>query len=112
MEENPYQKIIDELTPPRSSFGFRRGKVVSAAPLTVEVSGTRQRGNLLINEALAGGHNRTVSFSGTGSVGEADGAAALVGTVTAGYGLSEGDDVLLLSEDDQSFTILCKVVKA
>ncbi len=86
MEKDPYQAILEALrgraeTPSR----LRLGTVAALTPLTVEVAGTLQTGNLRVNAAL---------------LPLADGPLDL------------GDTVLLFSEDDQSFIILCKVVSA
>ncbi len=95
MEGNPFQELADALCSSRSGFTpFRFGTVIALAPLTVDVAGTTQSGNLQVNAALL---ERRYPVS--------DGVS-----VTVPAALAPGDSVLLFTVDDQSFIVLCKVV--
>lgn len=83
MEGNPYSAFAAAFAP-REQGGFFVGTVTSAEPLQVDVGGISvSGGSLWVNEAL-------------GKLPE--------------LALKAGDQVVLLSEDDQVFYLLCKVV--
>lgn len=86
MDRDPFQAMLDALRGRAEAPALLRlGTVAVLNPLTVEVAGTLQTGDLRVN-------------------------AALLPLVDGP--LSVGDTVLLFSEDSQSFIILCKVVSA
>lgn len=97
--------------------GIRVGTVLEASPLRVNVAGTVQSGNIWIAAELLAGASRSVSLSGSVSVSDTltPVSGPVSGTVTAeasGSALRPGDEVLLLSPDDQVFYLICKVVRA
>lgn len=100
---------------------LRLGTVLSVEPLRVEVAGTNQEAaRFYIADRLVKGHRETVSPSGSLSVS----ASCAYGVhASAGIGggtldvtltkpvLQKGDLVLLLTEDDQTFYLIDKVVR-
>ena len=114
---------------PTGAALLRRGTVRTVSPLTIDVAGTTQEADrFYICDRLTAGHaeNLTVSgdrVSGALDVSAAfvpgdrasmtifDGAAAFKAVATQdGPVLQAGDEVLLLTADDQTFYILDKVV--
>ena len=89
---------------PGTPMWKRLGTVLSASPLKVDVGGTTQEaGRFYIVSRLLDGHSEQVTISGQ----EYDGDA----TVTQlGPVLAPGDEVLLLTDDDQTFYLIDKVV--
>ena len=85
---------------PRASVWMRLGTVLSASPLKIDVGGTGQEaGRFYIAARLLDGHSEQVTVSGTEA------------TVTRrGPALARGDTVLLLTDDDQTFYLIDKVV--
>ena len=83
---------------------MRLGTVLSALPLKVDVGGTPQEaGKFYIVSRLLDGHSEQVTVSGPEYAGNA--------TVTQrGPVLACGDLVLLLTDDDQTFYLIDKVV--
>ncbi len=131
MEGNPYQKMLDIMKNEAKSIQktwLRVGEVVKVDPLTIRIAETEQSGNhLWINEQIQNEHKETVSFVGTGSLtGQLNGNRTtfsmdeeipderirVQGENVLKNCLRVGDKVLTLSEDDQIFYVLCKVVRA
>lgn len=85
---------------PAAPVWMRLGTVLSASPLKVDVGGTTQEaGRFYIAARLQDGYSEQVTVSGTDA------------TVTKrGPVLSRGDTVLLLTDDDQTFYLIDKVV--
>lgn len=83
---------------------MRQGTILSASPLKVDVGGTQQEaGRFYIAQRLLDGHSEQVTVSGLEYGGDA--------TVTQrGPVLTPGDLVLLLTDDDQTFYLIDKVV--
>lgn len=84
---------------------MRLGTVLSASPLKVDVAGTTQdAGQFYIAQRLLDGYSEQVTISGPEYGGSA--------TVTQrGPVLARGDLVLLLTDDDQTFYLIDKVVQ-
>lgn len=131
MKENPYSAIaglIAEAGRPKGlakPIRLRLGTVLSAAPLKVDVAGTTQEAErFYISHRLLDGHEEKVSLKGGSGGFDANGGthrvALVPGTLTveeaamrqAGPVLKPKDEVLLLTEDDQYFYLIDKVVKA
>ena len=104
---------------------MRLGKVISTAPLTVQVAGLTQPASVLkINERLTKGakwKTKTISpnsdYNGlTGSIsGEVHSNDTVIDEAVVEQltlDLEPGDEVLLLTEDDQRFYLIMKVVDA
>ena len=138
MRENPYSEIaglMREAAEPKGPMGpihLLRGAVLSADPLKVEVAGTIQEvERFYISHRLVQGHQELLELACTGVNG------SLSIQASCGYGshssmsvhsgtlstphctatqaepvLKPGDEVLLLTEDDQTFYLIDKVVKA
>lgn len=115
---NPYEDLASVFGGDRRGApGFRRGTVKKLDPLTVQVAGTAQSGNIYVDAHLMPGAARKGSVSGELTVAGAEGVSGAASgrdmTLTAsGWGIAPGDEVLLLSENDQSFILICKVVRA
>jgi len=103
---------------------LRIGTVTSAAPLVIQAGGIPLSGSdLYVNRALLG-HEEKVSLldvTGTldatcdcqqGSMKKLEATGGMLSTgISHPVSLAPGDTVALLSEDDQTFIVLCKVVK-
>ena len=89
---------------PSAPVWVRQGTVLSASPLKVDVGGTTQEaGRFYIASRLLNGHSEQVTVSGLEYGGDA--------TVTRREpALAPGDLVLLLTDDDQTFYLIDKVV--
>lgn len=89
---------------PGAPVWLRLGTVLSASPLKVDVGGTPQEaGRFYIVQRLLNGSSAQVTVSGLEYGGDA--------TVTQrGPALATGDLVLLLTDDDQTFYLIDKVV--
>lgn len=130
---DPYGEIAKRFSIPAPDFNFRFGVIISASPLSVEVGGlTIESNSLWINEALleiprkadfegedvqikdpSSTVNLPELYAGTANISMP--AASVQGTdglFTFKEPLKAGDRVLLLSDQDQVFYILCKVVSA
>lgn len=104
-----------------ASLRLRLGTVRAAEPLKVDVAGTDQESaRFYIADRLLKGHRETVSPSGSLSVsascpfGSHSGAGVGGGTLVVTLQepvLRPGDLVLLLTEDDQTFYLIDKVVR-
>ena len=117
MERNPYEVLAGTFGAGRpASPGYRLGRVTAMDPLTVCVGGVEVSGGILVNTDLLPGARRRVSLEGTMTV--PSDPVPVTGTVTGtgltlteeDAGLAVGDDVLLMSGDDQTFILICKVV--
>ena len=97
---DPYSEMIALFRADQPALGFRFGTVLSAEPLTIEVAGLTVT-DIWCNEALLERPREAEAVLN----GEASS-----GTVTLKKALQAGDRVLLLSDEDQMFYILCKVV--
>lgn len=138
MEGNAYSELADminEAGRPKGPVGpahLRLGTVLTADPLKVDVAGTIQEADrFYISHRLVKGHQELLKLEGDGVNGE------LSIHASCGYGshssmsvssgtlasphclatqaepvLKPGDEVLLLTEDDQVFYLMDKVVKA
>lgn len=114
---------------PTGAARLRRGTVRTVSPLAIDVAGTTQEADrFYICDRLAAGHAEKLTVSAdrvTGALdisascpmGSHDSMAILRGTVALsavatqdGPVLKPGDEVLLLTTDDQTFYILDKVV--
>ncbi len=108
---------------------LRRGTVRTVSPLTIDVAGTMQEADrFYISHRLTAGHEEKLMVSGSGvsgaldisascPMGSHDSMSILRGTVTLnavatqdGPVLKAGDEVLLMTADDQTFYIIDKVV--
>ena len=113
---------------------LRIGEVIDTDPLTVRIGGTDQSGNALwLAERLKDNHTREMNFEGDLRIDETEGqiyeeeeeqggsmtinSGHLSGEITGNLTgtlqeiLSPGDRVLCLTEDDQEFYLLDKVVR-
>jgi len=88
------------------------GTVLSTSPFTVDVAGTTQEAErVYISARLLQGHTEPVALSGlTCATGAVDGSEAVL-TVRKPV-LQAGDTVLLLTNDNQTFYLIDKVVQA
>lgn len=134
MQDNPYAKFKETLDRSGSARPqWRTGTVLSVAPLAVDLGGIRlSGGDLLVNAGLLP-RSYPVSVAKTGetmtgvsgSFSDEEGGhtlssgelsaqgGTLAGVLTEGAGaLLPGDRVVLLTQDDQTFILLCKVVAA
>lgn len=104
---------------------IRRGKVLTPLPLSVDVGGTTQEAaRFYLCSRLTQGHAETLSLKGgaggffanggTHAVSLDAGSFTLTGTTAAQAepALKAGDEVLLLTDDDQTFYLIDKVVRA
>lgn len=129
MEKDAYSRILKaagEAGASESRKGALRlllGTVVSVSPLKVSVAGTVQEAaRFYLCDRLRSGHQEMVSVTGTLTVsarcelgGSHSSAAVSGGTLTATTAaavLKAGDRVLLLTEDEQSFYLIDRVVSA
>ena len=132
MEGNPYslfhQMMGKEIQNRRQTI-VRQGMVLSARPLSIKVGGLPiplDGSCVWVNESLVQEHREKLSLEepagsleGQGSC--SDGGTVSGYTVTGGQVettarlveplLQAGDQVVLLSEDDQQFYLVCKVVR-
>lgn len=110
MDVNPYSRFADMIKNPKRETSsekksgallMRRGTVLTVSPLVIDVEGIAVSGNeLMINAALM---PHSESFSPTGLE-----PPNFEATVTPKF--EAGDTVLLLTEDDQLFYVICKAV--
>ena len=91
MEDNPFSALVNEvksISRDQVPVVFRIGRVISVAPLRIEVGGIQiEKNEIYINKAL------TLNLTDKET------------------GLSIGDSVVLLTEADTTFYLLCKVVR-
>ena len=108
MEDDPYSSLAGMLGGKKGSGAglvMRRGTVLTVTPLKIDVKSragsiTASGSELMINELMLEHTERLVPTGET--------LAAFVAQVTPK--LTAGDTVLMLTEDDQLFYVLCKAV--
>lgn len=107
MDGNPFCEVARAFSPPDTSVRLRFGTVTSISPVTVDVGGLTITGETLyINPELLE-REQEADFSFPGFHEES---TSQTGTVTLKKPLEAGDRVLLYSDDDQVFYILCRMV--
>lgn len=140
MKEDPYSALAGMMRDAGQSGGFFTpirlllGTILSASPLKVDVAGTIQEAErIYISHRLVEGHRELLELACTGvsasfslsascpkSAHGGSAASASGGTLAtprcaatqAEPVLKPGDEVLLLTQDDQIFYLIDKVVKA
>lgn len=101
MEDNPFSAFAQKLNRTDRGLIARRGVIKSVSSLAIDVAGITASGTeLMVNSTLL---EHVESFVPTGKD-----PPSFEAKVTPK--LSAGDTVLLLTEDDQLFYVLCKVV--
>lgn len=104
MEGNPYSKLANMFGGEKvGALILRRGSVRTVQPLSIDVGGITANSNeLMINSAMLTHEEQVVPI----------GAEPPSFTAKVTPKLSAGDSVILLTEDDQTFYVVCKVVKS
>lgn len=102
MNENPYARIIGLIQPEPAGLFFRLGTVSALSPLTVETGGARIGGAQLFCNSFLLPEDQAMELTVSGQ--------KLTGSIRFSQPLKAGDRVILCSDDDQVFYILCKVV--
>lgn len=135
MKEDPFSGLYRKMREagqeaiPSGNARLLHGTVLSVAPLKIDVAGTTQEADrFYISHRLVAGHAEKLTVSGSAVSGALDisascsngshssmtisgGTVALNAVATQdGPVLKAGDEVLLLTADDQTFYILDKVV--
>ena len=104
--DNPYSEMARAFAPKESGGTLRFGTVTGISPLAVNVGGLEIKKGIFVNESLLPAPQKAeISLPGS-QVSEPD------GSITFSEPLKTGDRVLLYSDDDQVFYIICKVVSA
>ena len=105
MQENPYDAIAQLLRQESPGLFWRMGPVLTSNPLSVEAGGLKLSGQgLFCNAALLSEpFDAEISLPGSG-IQEANAGVRIKKP------LQEGDRVLLCSDGDQVFYVICKVV--
>lgn len=100
---DPYSRLLRGLAPQQSdaSLTLRLGQVAGISPLSIEMAGLTLTEGLWVNPELLE-QPRQAEFSLPGET--------LTGSLTVKKPLQAGDRVVLLSDGDQVFYVLCKVV--
>lgn len=136
MNEDPFSGLFNTMRDagksaiPSGNARLLHGTVLSLTPLKIDVAGTTQEAErFYISHRLVSGHAEKVTVSGSAVSGDLDISASCPlgshssmtissGTVQLnavatqdGPVLKAGDEVLLLTADDQTFYILDKVVR-
>lgn len=129
MQDNPYMQMLNGIKKQAQAGSFppvRTGVVVSVAPLAVNTGGITLSGaDLLVNADLLPRTRRVQLTEPEGTI-EAAATGAANGTIILdlekadvlcteteqGGTLAVGDRVALLSEDNNMFVVVCKVVSA
>ena len=136
MKEDPFSGLYNTMRDagkkaiPAGNARLLHGTVLSVAPLKIDVAGTTQEAErFYISNRLVDGHAEKLTVSGSAVSGAlaisascangshssmtiSGGTVALDAVATQdGPVLKVGDEVLLLTADDQTFYILDKVVK-
>ena len=102
---DPYSMIAQVFSSPEPESRFRFGMVTSVSPMEVDVGGPKvSGGKLFCNADLLETEREADVFLPTYDIQETDARVKLKKP------LEVGDRVLLYSDDDQVFYILCKVV--
>lgn len=118
MPGDPIDRILDTMRRTGWQAGhkgaliLRHGTVLTTDPLTVDVAGTTQTADhFYIADRLLQGHTEAVTITGlTSTTGAVDGDEATLAAREPV--LQSGDLVLLLTDDDQIFYLIDKVVQA
>lgn len=136
MKEDPFSGLYRTMREagqegiPAGNARLLHGTVLSSTPLKIDVAGTVQEAErFFISDRLVSGHAEKLTVSGSAVSGALDisascaygshssmtissGTVALNAVATQdGPVLKAGDEVLLLTADDQTFYILDKVVR-
>ena len=121
MEGNPYSIIVDtfkRMAKEQVPVTFRIGRIVSVSPLRVETGGiVLESREVYVNHELINNSQRNIVFNITSSDMKINGEDVnLTGEMTGSskcddFGFAVGDRVVLLTESDVIFYLLCKVVK-
>ena len=98
MNENPYSQIVSLLRQEMPGQFLRIGTVSGTSPLSVSVGAQLYCNPLLLSEEMPA----DITISGQKST----------GSIRLTRPLKPGDRVILFSDEDQVFYILCKVVGA
>lgn len=120
MEDNPYTKLAGMMGNENTDgqLGLRVGTVLSMEPPKIAVGGIEADADMLRWNANLLAHRQTVtapagqlSISASCGYGSHSGAAVTGGTLveTVKPEIKNGDSVLTLTEDDQTFFVLCKL---
>lgn len=120
MEDNPFSVLVGEIknmSRDQIPVVFRIGRVVSVYPLRVETGGiVLEASEIFVNESLVKGTERKIDFGDISGNLQINGEAAYVtGQANGAFkaqdmGLSAEDRVILLTDEDNVFYLLCKVV--
>lgn len=110
-QDNPYLNLLQIMQNQSKGIpkSFVIGDVLSSEPLSIKVSENIiiDRKDMLINDFLLSNYNRKVKIKGTSVKGDVSPEGEVE---TLEDYLKAGDKVvLLLSEDQQQFILLCKV---
>lgn len=102
MKKDPYLSLLDLMKGEQKGIFALIGTVASASPIKIVVSGLElDKDDLLVNEMLLSGYQRTLSLPEGGGAG-----------TWTDSGIEAGDKVLLLpTADMQQYLVAC-VVKA
>lgn len=121
MEGNPYSTIVEifkGIAKDQIPVTFRTGKIVSVSPLRVETGGiVLESQEVYVNHELINNSQRNIVFDVTSSDIKINGEdVSMTGEMTGSsksddFGFAVGDRVVLLTEGDTTFYLLCKVVK-
>lgn len=125
MEDNPYVKMAEGMkNAGRTRQLLRMGIVTSTAPLVIQSGGIPLSGNDLYVNRMLLGYGEKVSLQDVNGTlnatcdceqGSIQKLTVAGGVLSAGINhplsLAVGDTVALLSEDDQTYVVLCKVVR-
>lgn len=95
-----YAELAKMLSAEPASLGFRFGTVSGTDPLTVDVAGLKIEGVWCNESLLESPQEVEAELNGE----------SMTGTLTRKKPLKPGDRVVLLSDGDQVFYILCKAV--
>lgn len=122
---NPYDRLFHSMLSAADEAAksgrlkLRRGKILSTSPLKVEVAGTDQEASRFwVSHRLLKGHSEkyeasgslSISTSGSHSTMNVNGGTLML--TTSEPVLQQGDNVLLLTDNDQEFYLIDKVVRA
>lgn len=118
MQGDPYSRLLEVMRDEgagaarEGALQITRGTILASTPLTLDVDGTTQEAErVYISARLLEGHTEPVSLSGlTCATGAVDGSEAVLAVREPV--LKAGDTVLLLTEDNQTFYLMDKVVQA
>lgn len=121
MEDNPFSVLVGEIknmSREQTPVTFRVGRVVSASPLRVETGGiVLEPSEIYINNMLTVGFTKPTDIHiNSGNLQINGESSAISGHMsgeiqTRDNILLVGDRVIMLTESDTTFYILCKVVR-